>query len=72
MTVTADTAGIMITDNYTYLGDVDSKEILDNSLDPTEFYVPENFPPRRVYFTFHASGDSGRGVTCTADTTFEV
>jgi hypothetical protein len=72
VTVTADTEGIVITDDYSYLGDMDSKEILDNSTDPMEFYVPTNFPPRRVYLTFHASGDSGAGVTYTADTTFEV
>ncbi len=72
VTVGPDTAGIVITDDYTYLGDMGSKDILDNSLDPMEFYVPDNFPPTRVQFTFHASGDSGGGVIYTADTTFEL
>jgi len=72
VTVAADTEGIVITDDYSLLGDMASKEILDNSLDPMEFYVPTNFPTRRVYFTFHVSGDSGGGVIYTADTTVEV
>jgi len=73
-TVTADTEGIVITDDYSYLGDMDSKDILDNSSDPMEFYVPDDFPPRRVYFTFHVSGDSGGpgGPIYTIDTTVEV
>ncbi len=37
-----------------------------------EFYLPEDFPARRVYFTFHVEGDSGGGVTYTADTTVEL
>jgi C1A family cysteine protease len=72
VTVSPDTDGIVITDDYSYLGYMDSKDTLNNSTDPMEFFVPENFPPRRVYFTFHASGDSGGGVTYTADTTFEI
>ena len=72
VTVSADTEGIVITDDYSYLGDMESKEILDNSLDPMEFYVPDDFPVRRCYFTFHVSGDSGGGVTYTADTTVEI
>ncbi len=72
VTVTPDTSGIVMTDDYSYLGDMDSKDILDNSADPLEFYVPEDFPSRRVYFTFHVEGDSGSGVTYTADSTIEV
>jgi C1A family cysteine protease len=72
VTVTADTAGIAIADDYSYLGDMNSKDILDNSLDPMEFNVPGNFPTRRVYFTFHVSGDSGGGITYAADTTVEM
>ena len=74
VTVAADTEGIVINDDYSYLGDMDPKDILDNSLDPMEFYVPDDFPARRVYFTFHVSGDSGSpgGPTYTADTTVEV
>lgn len=71
VTVTADTTGIVVTDDHTFLGDMDSKQILDNTSDPIEFYVPEDFPPRRVYFTFHLSGDWG-GETYTADSTIEV
>jgi len=73
-TVTADTEGIVITDDYSYLGDMNSKDILDNSIDPMEFFVPNDFPPRRVYFTFHVSGDSGApgGPTYTTDLTVEV
>jgi C1A family cysteine protease len=72
VTVSPDTNGIMMTDDYSYLGHMDSKDTLDNTADPMEFSVPENFPPRRVYFTFHASGDSGGGAIYTADTTFEI
>lgn len=72
VTVSPDTDGIVISDDHSYLGYMDSKDTLNNSTDPMEFFVPENFPPRRVYFTFHASGDSGGGVTYTADTTFEI
>ena len=72
VTVTADTDGIVITDDYSYLGNMDSKDILNNSLDPMEFYLPEDFPVRRVHFTFHVSGDSGGGVIYTADTTVMV
>ncbi len=72
VTVTADTTGIVITDDYSYLGDLDSKDVVDNSSDPMEFHVPEDFPPRRVYFTFHVEGDSGGGVTYTADSTLET
>ncbi|TFG89841.1 MAG: hypothetical protein E4H15_08655 [Syntrophobacterales bacterium] len=72
VTLTADTSGIVITDGYSYLGDLESKEILDNISDPMEFYVPEDFPSRRVYFTFHVSGDSGLGQIYTADTTIEL
>ena len=72
VTVSADTEGIVIADDYSQLGDMESKEILDNSSDPMEFYVPDDFPVRRVYFTFHVEGDSGGGVTYTADTTVEI
>jgi hypothetical protein len=37
-----------------------------------EFYVPTDFPVRRVYFTLHVEGDSGGGVIYSADTTVEV
>ena len=72
VTVTADTDGIVITDDYSYLGNMDSKDILNNSLDPMEFYLPDDFPVRRVHFTFHVSGDSGGGVIYTTDTTVMV
>ena len=72
VTVTADTSGIVMTDGYSYLGDMDSKDILDNSADPMELFVPEDFPPRRVHLTFHVEGDSGSGVTYAADSTIEV
>jgi len=74
VTVTADTGGIVINDDYSYLGYMNSKDVLDNSSDPMEFYVPDDFPPRRVYFTFHVSGDSGSpgGPIYTTDTTMEV
>ncbi|HEX7401227.1 MAG TPA: C1 family peptidase, partial [candidate division Zixibacteria bacterium] len=72
VTVSADTSGIMITDNYSYLGTLASGEIKDNSLDPMQFQVPTDFPPRRVYFTFHVEGDSGGGVIYTKDSTLEV
>jgi len=72
VTVTADTTGIIITDNYSYLGNMASKDIKNNSSDPMQFQVPHDFPDRRVYFTFHVSGDSGAGVTYTADTTVMV
>ncbi len=72
VTVSPDTTGIVMTDDYSYLGDMQSKEVLDNSSDPMEFYVPEDFPPRRVLFNFRVTGDSGLGQTYTADTTIEL
>jgi hypothetical protein len=72
VTLSADTSGIVITDNYSYLGNLASKQIKDNSSDPMQFQVPSNFPTRRVYFTFHVEGDSGGGVNYTKDTTVEV
>jgi len=72
VTLSADTPGIVITDNYSNLGNLASKQIKDNSLDPMQFQVPSNFPPRRVYFTFHVAGDSAPGVTYHMDTTVEV
>jgi C1A family cysteine protease len=72
VTLSVDTSGIVITDNYSYLGNLASKEIKDNSSDPMQFQVPSDFPTRRVYFTFHVEGDSAPGVTYTTDTTVEV
>jgi hypothetical protein len=72
VTVSPDTAGIQMTDDYTYLGSMASKDVMDNSSDPMEFFVPNDFPPRRVYFTFHVEGDSGGGVIYSVDTTVEV
>jgi C1A family cysteine protease len=69
---TPDTDGIVMNDDYSYLGSMASKEILDNSSDPMEFYVPTDFPTRRVFFTLHVEGDSGGGVIYSADTTVEV
>ncbi|NIQ77565.1 MAG: hypothetical protein GTN93_05665, partial [Anaerolineae bacterium] len=39
VTVSPDTTGIVMTDDYSYLGDMQSKDVLDNSSDPMEFYV---------------------------------
>jgi C1A family cysteine protease len=72
VTVTPDTSGIVMTDDHSYLGNMASKDIFDNSSDPMYFYVPEDFPPRRVLFTFSVSGDSGLGQTYTADSTIEL
>ncbi|MGB8657030.1 MAG: C1 family peptidase [Candidatus Zixiibacteriota bacterium] len=72
VTVTADTGGIVITDGYSYLDSMASKDIKNNSADPIQFQVPADFPPRRVFFTFHVSGDSGGGVVYHADTTVQI
>jgi C1A family cysteine protease len=72
VTVTADTTGIIITDNQSYLGNMASKDIKNNTSDPMQFQVPSNFPPRRVNFTFHVTGDSATGVTYSADSTISV
>jgi C1A family cysteine protease len=69
VTVSADTAGIVINDNLSVLGNMASKDIKDNSSDPMQFEVPPDFPPRRVFFTFHVTGDSAAGVTYSADST---
>jgi C1A family cysteine protease len=69
VTVSADTAGIVIDDDLSVLGNMASKDIKDNSLDPMQFEVPSNFPPRRIFFTFHVTGDSATGVTYSADST---
>ncbi len=72
VTVTVDTAGIVIDDNLSNLGNMASKDIISNALDPMQFQIPADFPSRRLYFTFHVSGDSGSGVTYQADTTLSV
>jgi C1A family cysteine protease len=72
VTVSADTAGLVINDNLSILGNMASKDIKSNALDPMQFQVPADFPPRWIYFTFHVSGDSGAGVTYRADTTVSV
>lgn len=69
VTVSADTAGLVINDNLSILGNMASKDIKNNSSDPMQFEVPSNFPARRVFFTFHVTGDSATGVTYSADTT---
>ena len=72
VTATPDTSGIIMTDNQSYLGNMASKDIKDNSTDPMQFQVPANFPARRIYFTFHVTGDSATGVTYSTDTTVVV
>jgi C1A family cysteine protease len=69
VTVSADTAGLVINDNLSILGNMASKDIKNNSSDPMQFQVPSNFPARRVFFTFHVTGDSATGVTYSADST---
>jgi M6 family metalloprotease-like protein len=71
VTVSADTAGIVFTDDYSYLGYVGTGDTLDNASDPMEFEVDSLFPGRPTIFTLHVEGDTGTG-TYTFDLEVEI
>jgi C1A family cysteine protease len=59
VTVWADTDGVAFTSDRSYLGDVPADDTVSNHSNPIQFYVPPGFPPSRVNFTFHITGNEG-------------
>jgi len=72
VTVSADTAGIIFTDDYSYLGDIGTDDSANNYSDPMEFEVDSLFPGRPTIFTLHVEGDTGSGGTYTLDFDVEI
>jgi immune inhibitor A len=59
VTASADTAGIIFTDDYSYLGDLGEGGSANNYSDPIEFQVASDFPGRPTIFTMHLEGNGG-------------
>jgi M6 family metalloprotease-like protein len=59
VTVSADTAGINFTDDYSYLGYMGTNDTQNNYSDPVEFTVDLDFPGRPTIFTLHVEGNGG-------------
>ncbi len=59
VTASADTAGIIFTDDYSYLGDMAEGGSANNYSDPIVFEVAPNFPGRPTTFTLHLEGNGG-------------
>ncbi|NIN01847.1 MAG: M6 family metalloprotease domain-containing protein [candidate division Zixibacteria bacterium] len=59
VTVSADTAGINFTDDYSYLGYMGTGQSQNNNSDPVEFTVDPDFPGRPTIFTLHVEGNGG-------------
>jgi immune inhibitor A len=59
VTSSADTAGIIFTDDYSYLGDIGTGGSANNYSDPIEFQVASPFPGRPTIFTLHVEGNGG-------------
>jgi M6 family metalloprotease-like protein len=58
-TASVDTAGISFTDDYSYLGDIQTGGSANNYSDPMEFVVDSPFPGKPVIFTLHLEGNGG-------------
>jgi M6 family metalloprotease-like protein len=72
VTGSVDTAGIIFTDDYSYLGDIGTGGSANNNSDPMEFDVDSLFPGRPTIFTLHVEGDTGSGGTYILDFEIEV
>ncbi|NIN01455.1 MAG: M6 family metalloprotease domain-containing protein [candidate division Zixibacteria bacterium] len=59
VTASADAAGITFTDDYAYLGDIETGGSADNYSDPLEFVVDSLFVAKPVIFTLHVEGNVG-------------
>jgi M6 family metalloprotease-like protein len=59
VTASADTDGVVFTDNESYLGDIGTGGSADNYGDPVEFEVGLSFPGRSTIFTLHVEGNGG-------------
>ncbi|NIM99959.1 MAG: hypothetical protein GTO24_18360 [candidate division Zixibacteria bacterium] len=59
VTAWADTEGIVFVNSVSLLGDIAAEDTVDNYSDPIQFWVPSDFPPKRVNFTFEISGNGG-------------
>ncbi len=55
----ADTDGIVFINDRSYLGDILVHDTVDNHSDPIQFWVPPNFPPKKVNFTLQITGNGG-------------
>lgn len=59
VTASADTDGIVFTDDESYVGDIGTGASANNYLDPVEFEVGPSFPGRSTVFTLHVEGNAG-------------
>jgi len=59
ITATADTGGLVFIQGQSQLGDIPPNDTVSNYSDPIQFGVPADFPPKKVNFTFHLSGNGG-------------
>jgi immune inhibitor A len=62
VTASADTAGIVFTDDYSYLGDIGTGGSANNNSDPMEFQVDPLFPGRPTIFTLSVEGNTASGT----------
>ena len=62
VTASADTEGIVFTDDYSYLGDIGTGGSANNNSDPMEFEVDPLFPGRPTILTLHVEGNTASGV----------
>ena len=59
VTALADTDGILFINDRSDLGDILVHDTVDNYSDPIQFWVPPDFPAKRVNFTFQITGNEG-------------
>ncbi|MCK4223897.1 MAG: hypothetical protein KAX39_01870 [candidate division Zixibacteria bacterium] len=59
VTAWADTDGIFFINDRSDFGDMSVHDTVNNYSDPIQFWVPSNFPQKRVNFTFEITGNGG-------------
>ncbi len=59
VTAVPDTDGVLLIKDQSFLGDIPVNDTVDNYSDPIQFWVPPDFPSRRVDFTFEITGNGG-------------
>jgi len=59
VTAWADTDGILFINDRSDLGDILVHDTVDNYSDPIQFWVPPDFAPKRMNFTFQITGNGG-------------
>jgi hypothetical protein len=62
VTASADTDGIVFTDDYSYLGNIGTGGSANNNSDPMEFEVDPLFPGRPTILTLHVEGSTASGA----------